>query len=255
MVLSENIAACVNVHADPLFVRTNLNCLQTNLTNNINLIIEESAYDSWPFDKFTDVKIIKGFRHNFKRNPYRNVFYGLIETYKNFPDKEWYCYSESDNFFLNDTIKLDLSLINEKYQLVTTDFRIIFCDGYLFERFFKKILRTHYCMLGCCYFIKKDFMKYLSEQLLPKFLNFATLIPDCYFYPDFYQYDIAEVLIPTACRELEHGVFNLSAFKMTKFVGMSDLYKMRFRPPIVKNELNENTCIVHAIKNRKFLFE
>lgn len=253
MVSSDKIAVSLNVHTDPFLVRTNINCLQINLTNNINMLIEESAFSTWPFDKFEDVNIIKGFKHDFKRNPYRNVFYNLIETYKKFPDKEWYCYTEGDNFFLNDTIKKDLELIKPKFQLVTSDFRTIFCDGYLFYNLFNKVLRNHFCMLGCCYFIRKEFMEKLCNEYFPKFLNYATLIPDCYYYPNFYQYDLAEVFVPTACAELNYSIFNLSSWKMDRFVGMSHIYKMRFRPEILKFEINEKTCIVHAIKNRKIL--
>ena len=250
MVLSEDIAVALNVHADPFLVRTNVNLLKMNLTENIHMLIEESGYDSWPLDKFKDITVIKGFKHNFRRNPYRNVFYNLIETYNKFPDKKWYCYCEYDNFILNDTIKKDLSLLNKNYQLVTSDFRGVYCDGYLFEKFFKKIIRTHSCMLGCCYFIGSVFMKQLCEKLLPDFLNYSTLIPDCYNYPNFFQYDMAEVFIPTACMILKHGVFNLCSKKVHKYVGMSNFYRMRFQPSIKKNDLTEKTCMVHPIKNK-----
>ena len=255
MVLSDKIAMAINVHTDPLLVRANINCLQTNITNNIQMLVEGSAYNSWPKDKFTDIKIINGFKHDYRRNPYKNVFYNLMETYKSYPDMEWYGYTESDNFILTDTIRLDLSLINEAYQLVATDFRPVFCDGYTFHKIFEKIIRNHYCILGCCYFIRKNLMKELCEKYIPKFLNYASLIPDCYFFPNFYQYDVAEVFLPTLCYYLNYNVFNLASWKNNKFLGMGHLYKMRFTPHMTKNDLTQNTCIIHAIKDRNVILE
>jgi len=253
MVSSEEIAVSLNVHADPALIRGNINCLKENLTSNIHMLIEENGYESWPLDDFKDVKIIKGFRHDFKRNPYRNVFYNLIETYKAFPNKKWYCYTEGDNFILNDKIKKDLSLINEKYGLVAADFRTVYCDPNLFYKFLKKRVQVHFCILGCCYFIRNEYMKLLCENYLQKFLNFSTLIPDCYFYPNFFQYDIAEVFIATACWESNFSIFNLVAYKNDHFVGLRNYYKMRFRPEIFYDELSESNCIIHPIKDKRAL--
>lgn len=255
MVSSDKIAMAINVHADPLLARANVNCLQINVTNNIQMLIEESGYNDWPLDKFSDIKTIKGFKHDYRRNPYRNVFYNLMETYKLYPDMDWYGYTESDNFILSDLIKLDLSLMNEKYQLVATDFRPVFCDGYTFHKIFEHVIRSHYCILGCCYFIGNKLMKELCEIYIPKFLSYATLIPDCYYFPNFYQYDIAEVFLPTLCCYLNYNVFNLSSWKVKEFVGMSHLYKMRFKPNMEKRDMKENVCIIHAIKDRKIIFE
>lgn len=253
MILSDEIAVALNVHASPILIRGNINSLKENLTDNIHMCIEENGYDNWPLNDFHDVKITKGFKHDFKRNPYRNVFYNLIETYKNFPDKKWYCYTEGDNFILNNQIKKDLSLINENYGLVAADFRTVYCDPNIFYRFFKRSLKVHFCILGCCYFIRNNFMKLLCDNYLQKFLNYSCLIPDCYYYPNFFQYDIAEVFIATCCWESNLSVFNLVTYRDDHFFGMSNYYKMRFRPEIFYEELSEENCIVHPIKEKKIL--
>ena len=241
--------ASINVHDNPELIRKNIDLLKRNVTDNIVLLVEKSAYQNWPIEDFNDVIVIEGFKHNFPRNPYKNVLFNLKHTYERFPNSDWYVFTEFDNFIVSEKFKNDFQYINENYSLITTDFREVHCEDTLFSNSLEMKFEKFYCMLGCCYFIKKNLMEALYHQVFEKFLTFTSLMPEG-FYPNFNQYDVAEVLIPTICMHNKFDVLNLCRFTEEEFEwkGMGKKYAMRFRPNIHFSELSKKTCIVHPVK-------
>jgi len=241
--------ASINVHSDPYLARKNIDLIKKNVTNDIVLLVEKSAYQDWPIEEFNDVTVVEGFKHNFPRNPYKNVLYNLKTTYEKFPNSDWYVFTEFDNFIINENFKNDFQYINEKYSLITSDFREVHCDENLFSNCLDINFEKFYCMLGCCYFIKKNLMEALYYQVFEKFLTFTSFMPEG-FYPNFNQYDIAEVLIPTVCKHNKFDVLNLCRFIEEKFKwnGMGKKYAIRFRPNIHFSEVSKKTSIVHPVK-------
>ena len=248
--------ASINVHNNPELARKNIDLIKKNVTNNIVLLVEKTAYQNWPFEEFNDVTVIEGFKHNYPRNPYKNVLLNLKSTFENFPYSDWYVFTEFDNFIINPNFKNDFQYINEKYSLIASDFREVYCEENLFSNSLGINFDKFYCILGCCYFIKRNLMEALYNQVFEKFLTFTSLMPEG-FYPNFNQYDTAEVLIPTVCMHNNFNVFNLCRFKEEKFEwhGMSKRYSMRFRPNIHFSEISKKTCIVHPVKEIEQLKE
>jgi hypothetical protein len=101
--------ASINVHNNPELIRINIDLLKKNVTDNIVLLVEKTAYKNWPIEDFNDVIVIEGFKHNFPRNPYKNVLYNLKCTYENFPNSDWYIFTEFDNFIVSEKFKNDFN--------------------------------------------------------------------------------------------------------------------------------------------------
>jgi len=173
--------ASINVHNNPELTRKNIDLLKKNVTNNIVLLVEKSAYQNWPIEDFNDVVTIEGFKHNFPRNPYKNVLLNLKHTYEKFPNSDWYVFTEFDNFIISEKFKSDFEYINEKYSLITSDFREVHCEENLFLNSLEMKMEKFYCMLGCCYFIKRNLMEALYHQVFEKFLTFTSLIQEEFF--------------------------------------------------------------------------
>lgn len=242
-------ATSINVHNNPSFARKNIDLIKKNVTSNIVLLVEKSAYETWPVEEFNDVVVVEGFKHNFPRNPYKNVFFNLKNTYENYPNCDWYIFTEFDNFILKNNFRDDFQYINEKYSLVASDFREVYCEENLFSNSLGLNFEKFYCILGCCYFIKRNLMEALYHQVFDKLLFFTSFMPEG-FYPNFNQYDTAEVLIPTVCMHNNFNVFNLSRFREEDYEwdGLAKKYALRFRPNVYAEELTKNACIVHPIK-------
>jgi hypothetical protein len=247
-------AASLNVHANPSLTRRNIDLIKRNVTHNISVLIEGSTYDNWPLDFFKDIQVIEGFKHTAPRNPYKNVFLNLKTTYEKFPNCDWYVFSEFDNFIINENFKNDFQYINENYSLIANDFRQIYCEDNLFESSLGIKFENFYCMLGCCYFIKKNFMEILYREIFEKFLSFSSFMPQG-FYPNFHQYDVTEVLLPTLCKYYNFDVFSYARFKEEDFSwqGMYKKYMMRFRPNIEFFEVSKQASIIHPIKSENSL--
>lgn len=251
-----NFAASLNVHTNPSLARRNIDLLKKNVTHNISMLIEGNAYSEWPLDYFHDIEVIEGFQHVVPRNPYKNVLLNLKKTYEKFPNCDWYIFSEFDNFIINEKFKNDFQYINEKYSLIANDFREVYCEDNLFQSCLDINFENFYCILGCCYFIKRNLMELLYEQIFEKFLTFTSFMPQG-FYPNFHQYDVVEVLLPTFCVYNNLSVFSFTRFKEEDFSwqGMHKKYMMRFRPNIEYQEVNKKLSIVHPVKNENSLNE
>jgi len=249
-------AASLNVHNDPSLARRNIDLLKKNVTHDISVLIEGTSYEEWPLDYFSDVNVIEGFKHTAARNPFKNVMLNLKKTYELFPNADWYLFSEFDNFILNEKFKNDFQYINENYSLIANDFRHVFCEDDMFKKCLDVSFEDYYCILGCCYFIKRNLMEILCNQIFEKFLNFTSLMPQG-FYPNFHQYDVIEVLLPTICMYNKLNVFSYTRFKEEDFSwqGMNKKYMMRFRPPIEASEINKQLSIVHPVKTEDSLNE
>ena len=251
-----NFAVSLNVHNNPSLARRNIDLLKKNVTHNISVLVEGNAYQSWPLDHFTDVYLVEGFKHSAPRNPYKNVLLNLKSLYEKFPTADWYIFSEFDNFIINEKFKNDLKYIDESYSLIANDFREIYCEENLFEKSLGLNIDKFYCILGCCYLIRKNLMEVLYQTVFEKFLSFTSFMPQG-FYPNFHQYDVAEVLLPTICIHNNFDVFSYARFKEEDFSwqGMHKKYTMRFRPNIQYYEVSQQTNIVHPIKDENSLNE
>lgn len=247
-------AASLNVHANPALARRNIELLKRNVTGNICMLVEGSAYQNWPIDYFHDITVIEGFKHNVPRNPYKNVLLNLKKTYENFPNADWYVFSEFDNFIVTEKFKNDFQYLHERYSLIANDFRHVYCEENLFQNCLNINFEDFYCMLGCCYFIKNNLMKMLHEYVFDNFLNYTSFMPEGY-YPNFFQYDVAEVLIPTCCMHFDFNVFNYARFKEEDYLwqGMAKKYMMRFRPNVQFYEVSKMASIIHPIKEEEQL--
>jgi len=251
-----NFAVSLNVHTNPSLARRNVDLLKKNVTQNISMLVEANSYSSWPLDYFQDIQVIEGFQHVVPRNPYKNVLLNLKKTFERYPKCDWYIFSEFDNFIINEKFKNDFQYLNDKYSLVANDFRSVFCEEDLFKNSLDMTFENYYCILGCCYFIKRNLMEILYEKVFERFLTFTSFMPQG-FYPNFHHYDVVEVLLPTICINNNFGVFSYTRFKEEDFSwqGMHKQYMMRFRPNIQFQEVNQKALIVHPIKDENSLNE
>ena len=125
--------------------------------------------DGIAWNQFQDfdmpASLLCGFKHGCARAPYRNMALGLKMMAENWPDSDWYCYTEYDALFTSDKFKKNLELADEMdVWMLGNDGHIDDKEIPLVESMMGGKFRSYYYLLGCCQFYSKKFIKKLSVK-------------------------------------------------------------------------------------------
>ncbi len=205
----------------------------------------------------------------------------MKQAYDKWPDQDWYCYLEYDCLVVSDSFKSDLKKFEKlNYWVLGTDLRLKKCKIPFVERIIGKKFNETFHMLGCFYFLHRDYLSALNDlNFFDKFLSVTN-----YFSTGFYpresfwksdapeEFDIAEELVPTLAYYLggkigslslwgdgsthPHmnvlGNFNIPAtgkYVAEGWYGNYRKYPIRWKPDLNENENFIEAAIMHPLKD------
>jgi hypothetical protein len=152
------LAVLLNVHENKPIVKDTLESIFTYATKDVLMLVDGVAWNEFK-DFDMPVSLLCGFKHGCARAPYRNTALGLKMMAENWPDADWYCYTEYDALFASDKFKKNLELADEM------DVWMLGNDGHvddkeipLVESMMGGKFKSYYYLLGCCIFYNKKFM-------------------------------------------------------------------------------------------------
>ena len=246
------IATLLNVHAEPELVLDTVDSIRAHMTNDI-LVLVDGAFK----DRFRNVKMpcqkMAGFYHNCEKAPYRNLTLGLMTLADSF-DADWYCYIEYDCLVTSPGIKLDLASADPLVYCMGNDHRIGNNKFLLLEGMMKMEFPETHCLLGCCTFFRREFIRKLQEMdFFHKFLYMTNDFTGG-FFPGFNHqegYDFGEHLYPTLAANLGGQVRQLACYYGdNNWSGNYHRYPMRFRPEYdTRMEKFPEASIIHPVKS------
>jgi hypothetical protein len=243
------IAAVLNVHDNTFLALDTIDSIQTWVTNDIVVVVDGEAWNSWGKYAFLPCKI-KGFHHGASRNPYKNVAYGL-STLADKYDADWYLYTEFDTLFLSDQFKEDLEKAEqENIWYIASDLKQTNQDLPLIEQILKIKLKQVWKNLGCCLFFHKNYINKLKElNFFDRLLTWTSSFSKDHvpgINPLFY-HDISEYIYPSLALHYGGNLLNISTWEDNSKSWLRDKrYALRFRPDI--EECPDDAIIVHPIK-------
>jgi hypothetical protein len=180
---------------------------------------------------------------------------------KLFPDADWYCYTEYDTLFADDSFKEDLRAAGKRnVWCMGTNHRVGNFQFPMIERMLNIKLKESHYLLGCCVFFHSKFMKKLKKvQFFEKFLNWTNEFRPPYFpgYDEQGGYDISEHLYPTLASHFGGEVEQLSSWSDhlgTWERGNFLKYPIRWKPELEAEYPLLNATIMHPVKAYNHLF-
>lgn len=248
------IAITLNAHENTEVVSDCIHAIQKYVTNDIAVIIDGAHWENWGKDADLPAHKIHGFVHNYPKAPYRNLAYGLLETYQLFPDADWYCYSEYDVLFVSDGFKTDLEEAEkENVWCVGNDLRDYCFNLPYFEKIIGKEISEYKYLLGCCVFYhSKLIKKMVQENFFNKFLEATNEFEKGFFpgYEEQYGYDFGETLFPTMAHYYGGKVAQFANWNQdfNHWTGNFKKYPMRWKPALDWEDNFYENSILHPIK-------
>jgi len=237
----------MGVHGNTDVVLDTIDSMKYYATDQILAIVDGANWDNWGKSVKLPCYKICGVIHGYHKNPYRNVVIGLKALGKIFPDAEYYCYCEYDALFTSDEFWEDLT----GEWLIGTNLREHKMKFPLVERMLGEEIKSGHYMLGCCFFIKNDFMRVLEERFFDQFIQ-KTNFFDAGFFPGLIRqggYDLIENLLPTLAVHFGGKLKSLSRWNdaFNDWSGNFRKYPIRWKEEITENYTE--TCIVHPAKH------
>lgn len=255
------ITAIVHSHGDPETTFDTIESIRCYMTDQVLLLIDEAGWKN--FSGFEiPVPFMRGLYHGFPKAPYRNISLGLLHAYKNWPNSDWYFYTEYDaligsNYFMKDleeAKKRDLWICGNDYRVKQEDRGKKSVKLELIELMIKDKFKEIFYLLGAVLFYNKKFMKKLmDENFLEKLLYYTNDFQDGFFpgYEGPAAWDLIEHLMPTMAK---HWGGNIGQFakwsdRTNSWVdGNFRRYPVRWQPEIFKFEEYANASIIHPCK-------
>ena len=245
-----NLALMLNVHENSPVMNDTLDSIFQYATKDVMILVDGIAWNQFKGFK-TSASLLCGFKHGCARAPYRNMALGLKMLAENWPNADWYCYTEYDALFTSDEFKKNLELASEMDVWMLgndghiDDKRIPLVESMLGHRF-----QNPYYLLGCCQFYSKKFMDKLTEiNFFDRFLSITNQFTDGYM-PGYDGYDVSEHMYPSLCREFGGNIGVFASYdQIGQWHGNYTTYPMRWRPTI--NPETENfseSSIIHPLK-------
>ena len=245
------IATVLNVHADPATIIDTCDSIFRHVSDNVLIVVDGCSWDAFR-DFSYPVKKICGFRHKCAKSPYRNVALGMSSLIDEYPDCDWYCYTEYDTIFGSDRFKKNLESADEM------DVWMLGFDGHVDDKSMPLVeslvggkFTSIYYMIGCCQFFSRKFIDKLREiDFFHRFLHLTNEFSAGYF-PEYSGYDISEHMYPTLCRHFGGNVGVLSSYDYDKkeWHGAYEYYPIRWKPDLESDELFHNSSILHPLKS------
>lgn len=250
------IATIINAHGNTELTKDTIDAAKTWVSDDILVIIDGASWENWGKDLEIPAYKLDGFYHNVPKSPYRNITLALMQASQQWPDADWYCYSEYDVLFTSSSFKEDLKEAEKRgVWCIGNDLRSGYFQFPLLESMLKIKLEESKYLLGCCIFHHKDFINKLkSINFFEKFLNWTNAFSQGYFphYEEQGGYDLAEHLYPTLANYYGGKIEEFATWhqKFGVWDGNFKKYPMRWKPDLnAENEYFEEAAIMHPIKD------
>ena len=243
-----DVAAILNVHANPELVFDTLDSIMHYMTRDVLVVIDGTSTE---FDFLAlPVAKIRGFPHGLRKAPYRNVALGLKFLAETYPKASWYCYIEYDCLVASDHFRQSLEQADRKdVWMMGNDGRVETVDIPFVTSILGRTLTNHYYLLGCCQFMSNRFIGRLVEiDFFDKFLACTSDMPTGELL-GYAGYDVSEHLYPSLARHFGGNIGVFATFSPDRWHGNYQVYPMRFWPEL--NPATENfpeASIMHPIK-------
>lgn len=245
------IACVVSGHDDVRCTLDTVESVQTYVTPNVMLFLEETAWPQFR-NASCSVPIVKGFRHRVPKSPYRNVALALSTLVETHPDVDWYCYCEYDVLFGSERFKHNLRMAEEKgVWMLGNDGRIDNAALPLVQAMLDKPIKSSYYLLGCCLFFHRHFMLKLKEiDFFDRFLMMTSGFEEGTF-PLYLGWDVSEHLYPTLCRHFGGNVGVFAHYdEEGTWHGAYRYFPVRWRPELdPETESFPEASILHPLKS------
>ena len=252
------IAAIVMTHGKPDVTFDTVDSVRTWLTDDIMLVVDKKGWHHFNNRDPQGCELLEGYTHGISRSPYRNYTLGLMNTYRRWPDHDWYFYVEYDVLVASHWIKKDLEAAQRKgVSFLGCDYRIQDMTFPLLADILGagSFQKGHY-FLGCCHFIANGFVRQLEERgFFERFLE-RTAEFKVGEFPGYGRHAFEEELMPTMCVHLGGKVQELSCWKggdkgieKDKWRGAGTRYPVRYTPEIVAREVYPDASIIHPLKS------
>ena len=242
------ISTVVQAHKNPSFVNENIRMVKKNVGKNVICVIDSANWGEFK-DEQMECETLCGYYHNDRRNPYKNFANGLSQLYRRFPDSEWFCNSEFDVFFKNDSFKEDLNRFRKEHNagLVGFNMRIKPFDCPFINAMLKIKFDVGYYMIGCCMFFHRSYMERLIEvNFFERFLNYTSSFTSSNIPCE--EYDISEHLYPSLAANIGIPIASFENAESSVFGKRK--YFVRFKPEVTKDVVyNDAYSIIHPYKN------
>jgi hypothetical protein len=247
------VVTILNSHADTELTVNTIESIKRWVGNDLFVLIDGATWDSWGKDAPLNAPKLQGLYHNSAVSPHRNLTMALQQALKMWPNADWYCLTEYDTLFGNNSFKEDLEAADKRgVWMIGNDYRVEKYDLSFLEAMFKiKLPLTHY-LLGCCVFLNAKFVKKLNEiNFFNTFLNWTNPFEKGHI-PYFKGYSFVEHLFPTLADYYGGKIEQFACWKggMFNWIGNFKRYPMRFDPeldPII--ECFKEMAIAHPIKD------
>ncbi len=250
------ITAILNTHGQRETTLDTAISIKHYMTDQILLVVDEAGWSY--FDDIKSISVLKGFYHNFDRNPYRNIILGLKMAASMWPKTDWFCYLEYDCLVGSSVFKKDLDIAEKQnVWLAGNDYRteeenkvsLIFVE----KMFNMKFSQIDY-LLGACLFYHADFIKKcLEEDFFEKLLSYTNDFKDGFVpgYEGPAAWDFVEHLMPTLATHWGGKVKQFAKWdqKARHWKGNFQRYPMRWQPDLFDVEHEYlNAAMMHPVK-------
>ena len=245
------IATILNSHADTDLTVSTIESIKRWVGPDLFVLIDGATWNSWGKDAKLNVPKVQGVYHNCGISPHKNITLALDLALETWPNADWFCVTEYDTYFGNDSFKEDLKSADERgVWMLGNDYREQDYDMSFLENMLKvKFENTKY-LLGCCTFLNGKFIKKLKEiDFFRKFLWWTNPFEKGYI-PGFSGYSFVEHLFPTMAYHYGGKVEQFARWTYYKLPeGNFRRYPMRFVPEIDESEYFAEMAICHPIKS------
>lgn len=244
------IATVLNVHSQPETVLDTLEAIQQYVSKDILVIVDGASKDFKSHQ--LPVPTVEGFPHGIPRSPYRNVALGLSLLVEEYPDADWYLYTEYDCLFTSDRFKLSLKKAQDMgVWMMGSDGHVDDKQIPLIDPIIKGPMKSIYYLIGCCQFFYKDYIQKLLEiNFFERFLHVTNQFTEGYV-PGYFGYDVSEHMYPSMARHFggNVGVFSSWDAQEQRWHGNYQDFPIRWKPELDPDTENyPNACIMHPLK-------
>ena len=251
------IATILNSHANTDLTVSTVQSIQRWVGPDMFVLIDGATWDSWGKTAELGAAKLQGIYHNSPISPHRNITLGLYNALQIWPDADWFCCTEYDCYFGNDSFKEDLEAADKKgVWVLGNDFRDEKYDMSYLSQMLKIDIKGSKYFLGCCIFLNAKFIRKLAEiNFFKTFLDWTNPFEQGYI-PRFNGYSFVEHLFPTLADYYGGKLEQLAKWNWGVLPeGNFRRYPMRFIPNIdPETEMYPEMAIAHPVKELGHVF-
>jgi hypothetical protein len=252
------IATILLSHANTELTRSTVESIKRWVGPDFFIVIDGVTWNSWGKDAKLGAAKLHGVYHDHPVSPHRNIVLGLQSAFELWPNADWFCCTEYNVFFGNDSFKEDLQDADERgIWCIGNDYREEHYNMSFLEGMFHIKFKGSRHLLGCCFFLNGKFVKKLADiNFFATFIKWTNPLEKG-FIPYFQGYSFVEYLFPTMASYFGGKVEQFARWNQRKLMweGKFRRYPIRFTPTLDPvNEYFEEASILHPLKDVNHVF-